>query len=1083
MTPFSDTGTVQLNNTHHNATIQRTNQPTDYLPNPMHLSPSRRATALAFAALVLLAVQPIVWGHLPWRGDGLLHLYRLAELARSVADGTLYPRWLPGLAYGYGFPLFNYYAPLSYYLLLPVTAVATPEIALRLGYAAAVVVTGAGVYAWARDVWGDGPTALTSAAAALFAPYVLTNALHRGALAEAWGLALLAITFWAVRRLLFRPNRATFSIALLSFAGLILSHNITALVGTALLLAYAGIAAWNSGQVRARLAPLALWLLLGLGLTAFFWLPALLEQDLVQIDQLVAPADFDFRNNFTTVAALLAPPRTADPALVNPPLPLSFGWPQVVLALLAWLPAALTPAERRLRAGLSLAVVLLAVMMLDVSAPLWEWVPLLDFVQFPWRLLGPASLLLALLAGLGARTLVALVIWGARRRIGRTGVALLWTAIAGTIGVVALPWLFPSTYRQSADLSPAGLIAFEQSSGALGTTSAADYLPRTVAQLPPPDSLLAQFEAAPSGVIARFDRTGLPSDVVVIDEQNRLLTDTVRYAADQPFVATFNRFAFPGWQIAVDGAPVTVTPTTPYGLLSAELPAGEHTVTLRFGGTPVRWTAAVLSLISLAISVVVVWRLPAASRQPPAPDADRRIALLIALLALTLFGLKTGVLDRVDSPLRRAGFDGEQVRDVATSTNQAFRFPSGVAPGGLVLLGYELPTSDPAADDAIDIELYWRALPGTITDLSASLHLVDASGRRFGQSDQYHIADFPVSRWQTGEYARDVHRIVPLPGTPPGAYTVQLFVTEQATGARLEALNENGLPVGTSVPLAQVTLGQPGRIVAEGAFSAENSASIPLTDALHLASYAAPATTVETGFALPLTLFWRATATPSTVYQAQLTVADAQERVVAAQQFAPGRADFPTTAWQPGQVVRDERTLVVPAVRADSADAVTPGVYTVHLRLLGPDGAPAGAPVLLQTVTVTTPTRAFDLPATATPLELSAGGPLRLAGATIDPDGDALTVTLYWQTDRPLSDGAHVFVHLLNEADEIVAQHDSAPANGARPMPGWLPGEVVADAHTVPRPAGGPYRLAVGVYDPVTGERWGDRLVLPLDVP
>ena len=51
--------------------------------------------------------------------DGLLHLYRLVELDHLIAEGVWFPRWAPDFVYGFGYPIFNYYAPLSYYLSLP----------------------------------------------------------------------------------------------------------------------------------------------------------------------------------------------------------------------------------------------------------------------------------------------------------------------------------------------------------------------------------------------------------------------------------------------------------------------------------------------------------------------------------------------------------------------------------------------------------------------------------------------------------------------------------------------------------------------------------------------------------------------------------------------------------------------------------------------------------------------------------------------------------------------------------------------------------------------------------------------------
>ena len=74
-----------------------------------------------FVALIIctLAIWPFVSrSSLPQATDAELHIFRVAELGRLVRDGESYPRWAPNFYYGYGYPIFNYYAPLSYYVAL-----------------------------------------------------------------------------------------------------------------------------------------------------------------------------------------------------------------------------------------------------------------------------------------------------------------------------------------------------------------------------------------------------------------------------------------------------------------------------------------------------------------------------------------------------------------------------------------------------------------------------------------------------------------------------------------------------------------------------------------------------------------------------------------------------------------------------------------------------------------------------------------------------------------------------------------------------------------------------------------------------
>src|SRR5512138_2346462 len=65
----------------------------------------------------LILVAPLLQNAWLCSDDGALHVYRTVALDRALGDGLIYPRWFPDLAYGYGFPFFNYREPLGSYLI------------------------------------------------------------------------------------------------------------------------------------------------------------------------------------------------------------------------------------------------------------------------------------------------------------------------------------------------------------------------------------------------------------------------------------------------------------------------------------------------------------------------------------------------------------------------------------------------------------------------------------------------------------------------------------------------------------------------------------------------------------------------------------------------------------------------------------------------------------------------------------------------------------------------------------------------------------------------------------------------------
>lgn len=1076
-------------------------------------------TGAVLAVLLLPAMQPLLFGHLPWAADGLLHLHRLAQLDRAVQAGLLYPRWVPDMAFGFGFPLFNYYAPLSYYLLLPLLASGVSiQAALQAGYVLALLALAGGIYLWTRDLFGREAGIVASVAAA-YAPYILYDVHHRGVLPEVWGLAWLSLTFWSLRRLVCRPGPRPLALATLFYAALLTGHNILALVGTPLLLVYALFLIWTADQetgtdepavaAQRRAAATVRWrvtwsplfaLFLGLGLSAFFWLPALAEKELVQIQQLYLPADFHYGNHFLSLPELVARPAPADAARINPALSFSFGWPQLLLALLCWLPLPtarpFTAAQRKHCLLLTLGFLLTAAMIMPLSRPLWDNLPLLAFVQFPWRFLGPATLFLAVLAGAG---------------VARLPHRLSWWPLLSLAAVIlfGLPWLFPNRYAPEAAPTPVDLIRFEAQTGALGTTSAGDYLPVTVQTLPAADTLLAAYEAAaPHYLIPRLDNAALPGAVTVLEAEYSLAEARLKVEAGEPFQARFFWFHFPGWQAWLDGRPHPVYADEPYGLLALDVPAGTHELRLAFGETSWRRLAWLLSLLTLLLFMAALLffgrRLPSseAGTEPeqvlPVPSLKEPgnlasgFAWMALLIGVTIFGVKSAYLDHSSNLFHRITFDGRQVQGVQMPLQLNFG-------NRLVLMGYDLAAAESPADVPLDLAIYWRARPPLDQDYSVGLHLVDDQGRLYGQADRLHPAGYPTSRWRATEYARDRRSLLAWPGTPPGRYDLLLFVYEANSGRRLELLNEAGQPLAVTYRLASVQLAPPRQPPDPAELVVGRLLQSGWTTAIIAWALDPPPESVETGQTLPFVLYWQAVTVPTADYTARLRLLAADGTPAADSRWAPGHYAYPTSKWQAGEVVRDSRAFLVPAAHQnDPARPLATGDYMLLLDLLDGDGRVQTEAVELARLKVVAPRRQFERPQVAFPLMAQFGQVATLIGydvsATTLGPGDSLDLTWHWQAGVAGAVSYTTFVHLVGPDGQIYAQHDRPPLAGTRPTTGWLPGEYLSDTTTLNLAAGAPageYRLLLGLYDPATGERLpyyqgdsiaGDQVALPASV-
>jgi len=115
--------------------------------------------------LTVPAVLPLLQPGYPATHDGLHHLYRLYDLDWAMRGGIFYPRWLPNLGFGYGYPVLNYYAPLTYYVAelfhtLGAGYIASIELTIALGF----FLSGMAMYLYAKEFLGRWPAVVAAVA-------------------------------------------------------------------------------------------------------------------------------------------------------------------------------------------------------------------------------------------------------------------------------------------------------------------------------------------------------------------------------------------------------------------------------------------------------------------------------------------------------------------------------------------------------------------------------------------------------------------------------------------------------------------------------------------------------------------------------------------------------------------------------------------------------------------------------------------------------------------------------------------------------------------------------------------------------
>ena len=527
---------------------------------------------------------PDLWGTDRWFDE-----IRLVALDECLRQGRLWPRWLPQLSHGYGYPLFHFYPPGLYLLAWPLHA-------LGLGAREALlVILGGGMFLGAACSTlallprvGPRGAALGGLLWAT-SPYLQVDLQVRHAWPELLGLCLLPLFLWGVLDL--AEGRSSRAARLRTAGGLtaiLLVHNVVALFAAAAALA---LAVFVGGRRRA--VPTLATTLVAVGLTAFFWLPALVDSDRVHTDRMTQ-GQYDIAEQATHPTQLIGVDFGRGPSIPGPDdeMSLSMGFAHsaalatVLLLALVRLRRGST-AQRATAAGwVLLTLAMLAILLqLRVAAPLWEWIPLLGHVQAPLRFLGPLGLAAAWAIPLvGARALP--------ERVARTGGWILALAAAALL-TPAFGSVRHMTDAERAEIAPV------REHGAAGlrdlpdpqamTTVFFEFLPRSVTVYPAgaPDGLV---DAPPGFTIASVDPT--------------CHGWTAEGHAPTPGPLRFHVFDFEGFEAWIDNEPVPHD-TGPDGLAVLAIAApGDFVAELRFEPTP---TATWAPLVSVLTLLVLLW--------------------------------------------------------------------------------------------------------------------------------------------------------------------------------------------------------------------------------------------------------------------------------------------------------------------------------------------------------------------------------------------------------------------------------------------------------------------------------------------
>jgi len=518
----------------------------------------------------------------PVTHDGINHAIRIREYFREIKNGQFPVRWADTLDYQYGIPLFTYvyqgpYILSSIPMALSFDEVTSYKIVLFFGYILGIF----GIYA----IYAKKNKFFACAAAILFGltPYLFLDMFVRGALGEIIAIGCMPWVIYAMEN-----NKH--SLAILSLWFIIISHNFLGVIFLCFLLMYL---IWKSHITKALFRDIAL----SIGLSAFFIIPMMLENNYIA-SGLNNGFSYEYQNHFLYPFQLLYGKWGYGYSIPGPGDGMSFQIGITNLLIITGAFCSLFFIKNKKNILFLLVIIVCSLFLtLTYSKFIWDTVPILQIIQFPWRLLFIPTLLCPLL----------FAEWILNIPKVTTTQKYIFTIVFITLAAINTRNYRRATEYVSMETYQGKIIADEQKT----TTVARNEV--SPIWSPVPKSQGNRVIDTKKG--STIPITIKPESVTfTIDSENQQITILKNY--------------FPGWKLTniTDSKNIPIQPD-PDGNITVSLPKG--TYTYMYGQTAIERYANIISIGSFFIFLGILFRpflknIIAALMHPHARDSGRK---------------------------------------------------------------------------------------------------------------------------------------------------------------------------------------------------------------------------------------------------------------------------------------------------------------------------------------------------------------------------------------------------------------------------------------------------------------------------
>ena len=833
--------------------------------------------------IIVALLLPLV-AALPTLGDGIaagadvaVHVHRIHAMTLSLQEGVLYPRWISYLHLGYGYPIFNFYAPGYAYFTALFELVGLPiTVAYNVVQTLAWSFGSLGMYLLARRFL-PAPAAVLAAALWVYAPSRLYEVWWQGSLAQILSATFMPWLMLSIVKTAFEPTIHRILSIALPFAALILTHTPMMYISALYAAPFAFFAPlwYSKGQLKptfVRWLTIGAGFILGIGLAAIFLLPTLLELKYVTISQGIDETFNYLNDQFLPLAEIFMLPRLLDSTDLYLDFPRTLGLVGGILTVFG-----IVALIKRKQWGLLLLTIcglgFTLLMLLQVSLPLWLTIPGFANLRFPARLLRIGAVLVGMLGG------ASILLLPKRYQ--------LWGMGIGIILCVAqiMPLIKPyDVWLNWDNISALDEIEYELSARTWGTVSYNEFNPIWG------ETYLLDAPSSSSRYVENpFRLQVFGRDIAAVNwqgfSQEDITDNTLRIITDQPRAVRFRQYYFPGWQATVNGEPAPIYPEAEVGLITLDLAAGEHIVTLEYIGTPIQHMATAISLISVIICLALLSISKSESKPLPVDTLDWKPAATV-ISTVVIFAIFNQTVIQPNDWFKYHSTP-TQPHYMETTLNMPFG-------EDMVLLGYTLHDTSIAPQNPVQIDLYWHSPDGTEINYRPQVQLVNLTETAaWAVSNPLQPYAGETSTFMPDRFAHDPHVLhLNNANTPPyvGRIAVQLFGPD---GAII-------LPDGSDQLLLDPLL----RIETD-AIAVNQQLDYQLGEIANL--MCASIAVDENQFVLDL--YWHIIGTTERELVVMVHGLDNSGALIENGDGAPFAGDYPSIFWREGQTLHERRTL------------------------------------------------------------------------------------------------------------------------------------------------------------------------------